>query len=217
MKLKMPNAKCQISKCGKFGIRNLAFGIHVLPGQTIMEMLLVFLIISMGLYGAVTLIVANVTHQEADADHLVAMDLAREQLELAQNKRDSNWLNDKDFDFGMTNIIGGCTAITNWNGSAVPSFVFAASAQPVNLSSLAVSLGMFTNQVGTATVFSRWLNFAPICAKPDHSATAVSATCACSDPAYTDKVGLRVLSNVKWTRRGSNKSLSIYTDMYDWR
>ena len=189
----------------------------LLPGQTIMEMLLVFLIISMGLYGAVTLIIANVTHQEIDADHLVAMDMAREQLELAQNKRDSNWLGDKAFDDGMLNIVGGCTAVTNWNGVAAPSFVYAASAQTINLSSLAVSSGMFTNQAGTSTVFSRWLSFAPICARPDHSATAVSATCTCSDPSYTDKVGMRVLSNIIWTRRGSNKSLSIYTDMYDWR
>jgi len=192
-------------------------GVTLLPGQTIMEMLLVFLIISMGLYGAVTLILSNVTHKEFDADNIVAMNMAREQLELAQNRRDANWLGDKAFDDGMLNIAGGCTAISNWNGTAVPAFVYAASAQPVRLSNLAVSLGMFTNQAGTATDFSRWITFAPICAKPDHSATAVSATCTCSDPTYTDKVGMRVLSNVQWTRRGSGKSLSIYTDLYDWR
>ncbi len=191
-----------------------------LSGQTIMEMLVVFFIISIGLYAAVALVMSNVSTQEYDADHIVAMNLAREMLELAQNKRDSNWLTSATFDDGMLNLPGGCTAVPHWDGTAAPYFEPASSISDanakVNQSNNPASLYMFTNQSGTSTRFARLLTFAPICAKPDHSGTTVSAGCTCL-AAYPDKVGMRAKADIQWVTKGRTKKLSIYTDLYDWK
>lgn len=194
----------------------------LLPGQTIMEMLVVFLIISMGLYAAVTLIFSNLMHQENDEDNLVAVNLAREMLELAQNKRDSNWLVSADVNDGL-HLGADCTAVPNWNGTGFPSFDFAPNSITdagaiVNRSSLTASNGMFTNQAGTSTAYRRLMTFSMICANTaDHSDIVVDASCACATAPYTDIVGMRARADVEWTRKGKKRSISVYTDQYDWR
>ncbi len=192
----------------------------LLSGQTIMEMLVVFFIISIGLYAAVALVMSNVTTQEYDADHIVAMNMAREMLELAQNKRDSNWLEAATFDEGMLNLVGGCTAVPHWDGTAAPYFDIAANISDpkakVNQSDNLASPYMFTNQSGSSTRFARLLTFAPICAKPDHSETSVPASCVCP-AAYPDKIGLRAKADIQWITKGRTRKLSIYTDLYDWK
>ena len=185
-----------------------------------MEMLVVFFIISIGLYAAVALVMSNVTTQEYDADHIVAMNLAREMLELAQNKRDSNWLTSAAFDDGMLSLPGGCTAVPHWDGTDFPYFEPASSISDanakVNQSNNPASQYMLTNQSGTSTRFSRLLTFAPICAKPDHSETTVSPGCTCL-AAYPDKVGMRAKADIQWVTKGRTRKLSVYTDLYDWK
>ncbi|MBD3281907.1 hypothetical protein GF391_04125 [Candidatus Uhrbacteria bacterium] len=191
---------------------------HLAPGQTIMEMLVVFFIISVGLYGAVTLIFSNVQLQEQDYDHIIAMNLAREMLELTQNVRDSNYLANFAFDDGLGTDTGAdCTAVPDWDGTGVPAFDFTVD----DIANGAVNRqanGMFTNQSGSSTRFSRLITFSPICADPaDRSDTQVPAGCACGGGAYTEQIGVRAKADVAWTRKGRSDSLTIYTDLYDWR
>jgi len=183
-----------------------------------MEMLVVFFIISIGLYGAVTLIFSNVLLQEQDEDHIIAMNLAREALEITQNIRDSNWLANNDFDAGLGTDTGvDCTAKPDWEGTAFPVFDFTAETIAdgrINKN----SAGMLTNQNGTSTYFSRLVTFAPICADPaDRSDTQVPAGCACGGAPYTEQIGVRAMAEVAWVRKGRNQNLTIYTDLYDWR
>jgi type II secretory pathway pseudopilin PulG len=192
--------------------------IHLKPGQTIMEMLVVFFIISVGLYGAVTLIFSNVLLQEQDEDHIIAMNLAREALEITQNIRDSNWLANIDFDTGLGTDTGAdCTAVPVWEGIAFPAFDFTADTIAdggINKN----TAGMFTNQNGSSTSYSRLVTFAPICANPaDRSDTQVPAGCACGGAPYIEQIGVRALTEVAWVRKGRNLNLRIYTDLYDWR
>ncbi|MDF1496587.1 MAG: hypothetical protein P1P90_00825 [Patescibacteria group bacterium] len=191
---------------------------HFKQGQTIMEMLIVFFIISLGLYGAVTLVFSNVVLQEQDADHITAMNLAREALEITQNIRDTNWLTNVDFDTGLGTDTGtDCTAVPNWEGTSFPAFDFSVDA----ISSAGINknpAGMFTNQSGTSTAFARLVTFAPICADPaDRSLTQVPAGCACAGGTYTEKIGIRAKADISWLRKGKTHSLTIYTDLYDWR
>lgn len=190
-----------------------------LVGQTIMEMLVVFFIISVGLYAAVALVFSNVSTQEFDADHIVAVNLARELLELAQNKRDSNWLENVAFDDGMLNL-GGCTAVPHWDGTAYPTFDFTPNISDIKAkvkqSDNPSSLYMFTHQSGTSTKYARLITFAPICAKADHSETSVPNACDCP-AAYPDKIGLRAKADVQWVTKGRTRKLSVYTDLYDWK
>ena len=195
---------------------------HKATGQTLIEMLVVFFIISMGLYAATTLVFANVVLQEQDANNIVAMNSAREMLELVQNKRDSNWLAGDDFDDGLLNIAGGCTLVPSWDGLSAPNFIyvasFADSTTVIKRSQAAQTQGLFNNSAGTSTAFSRLLTLAPICADPnDLSDFQIPATCGCADPTYSRKIGLRAKAEVRWTRKATQKDLVIYTDLYDWR
>jgi len=195
--------------------------IHYLPGQTMTEMIVVLFIISVGLYGAVTLIFSNLVLQENDADMIKAMNLAREMLEIVQNKRDSNWLASKSFSDGMLNI-SGCVAVPNWNATDYPSFSSVPNIDDplavVKNSTDPASLGMLTNQTGTNTEFSRIISFYAICADPANlSSTFVQGTCSCSVSPYTKVIGLRAKADVKWKRKSKTKTLTVYTDIYDWR
>jgi type II secretory pathway pseudopilin PulG len=187
-----------------------------------MEMLVVFFIISIGLYGVVTLIFSNVALQEQDLHHIIAMNLAREGLEIAQNVRDSNWLAGVDFDMGLGTDTGAdCTAVPDWDGTGFPVFDFSVddiANGVISASGNSNSLGMFTNQSGTSTAYSRLLTFAPICADPaDRSLIQVSSACTCTDPTFTEKIGVRVKADMAWIRKGTASSLTIYSDLYDWR
>lgn len=187
-----------------------------------MEMLVVFFIISVGLYGAVTLIFSNLALQEKDLQHIIAMNLARESLEIAQNVRDSNWLAGQDFDAGLGTDTGAdCTAVPDWDGTSSPNFDFSVddiASAGINRSNNPDSLGMFTHSAGTSTEYARLMTFSPICADPaDRSSTQVSAVCTCTDPAFTEKIGVRIRALVSWTSKSGPLSLTIYSDLYDWR
>lgn len=193
-----------------------------LPGQTIIEMLIVLFIVSVALYGVTTLIFSNLALQESDADNIQAMNMAREMLELAQNKRDSNWLATQPFGYGMTNLMGGCTVVPSWDGSSEPLFSYVSdinqASAVVKRSSNANTFYVLNNISGTSTQFSRLLTFIPICANADHSViTYPTGVCGCVTAPQTNLIGLRAKADVKWTRRDKTKTLTIYTDLYDWR
>jgi len=193
-----------------------------LPGQTIIEMLIVLFIVSVALYGVTTLIFSNLALQESDADNIQAMNLAREMLELAQNKRDSNWLDAQPFSVGLNTLAAGCTLVPRWDGTANPEFAYVSDinqpAAVVKRSSVSNVSGVFTNVSGTSTQYSRLLTVIPICANADHSVTTYpTGVCGCATAPQTNLIGLRAKADVKWTRRGNTKSLTVYTDLYDWR
>lgn len=201
-------------------------------GQTLVEMLIVIFIISVGLYAAISLIFQNVSLQIQDADQTVAMNLAREALELIQNKRDSNWLDgSKQFDEGLSYNPADntdCTAVPNWDGTAFPDPLFdftpnVIGGSRVYKSTLPASFGMFTNKSTTSsTEFYRLVTFAPICQNPDDPTKKAVAEGKCLCPptpqaAYTRQVGLRARVDVQWLRQNKQKNLTIYGDFYDWR
>ncbi len=207
--------------------------VHFAPGQTLIEMLIVLFIISVGLYAAITLIFQNVSLQAQDADQTVAMNLAREGLELVQSKRDSNWLDaTKQFNNGMDYKIGDntdCTAAPTWDGGAYPDPAFDFTPNTIDearvyKSNAPTSAGLFTNQVtATTTEFYRLLTFIPICQVPNDAtkkAPAAEGTCLCPPAglgAYTQQIGMRVKTAIQWYRQGNKRSLIIYGDFYDWR
>ena len=193
----------------------------LLPGQTIMEMLVVFFIISVALYAAVSLIFSNLAIQEGESDNIVAINLAREMLELAQNARDSNWLVPQDFATGMLgDPSGDCQAVPVWNSTSTSSFFdfnVASIDDPKAVVKLQSTTNILSNQSGSSTQFSRLVTFSPICAQPDdHTQTLISSSCTCSSP-YSDTIGVRVRADVKWNRKGKSKALTVYSDLYDWR
>lgn len=61
-------------------------------GFTILEVIVVMLIISLGLLGIISLTTQNIRVQYINKNNLIASQLAQEGLELVRNIRDTNWL-----------------------------------------------------------------------------------------------------------------------------
>ncbi len=61
-------------------------------GFTILETIIAFFIITIGMVGVLTLVVQNVQVQYINKNVLIASHLAQEGLELVRNVRDNNWL-----------------------------------------------------------------------------------------------------------------------------
>jgi type II secretory pathway pseudopilin PulG len=68
-----------------------------LPAFSLIEIMAVILIVSLGLVGTVNLAVQNIQAQTINDNTLVAYQLAQEGLELARQRRDTNWIQDKDW------------------------------------------------------------------------------------------------------------------------
>lgn len=71
-------------------------------GFTIMEMVVVVFIISVGLLGVVSLVSQNVQVGYINKNMIVASQLCQESLELVRNVRDNNWLGDDDWQTGSS-------------------------------------------------------------------------------------------------------------------
>lgn len=186
------------------------------------EILIVLFVVAVAVYGVTTLVFSNLALQQRDADNIKAMNMAREMMEFAQNKRDSNWLGDQAFYSGMSDLVGGCTIVPMYDGTGDLSFRYVTDidqpAAKVKRSSNPTVLSMFTNVSGTSTEFNRMLTMIPICANADHSViTYPIGQCLCATAPQDQMIGVRAKAEVKWARNGKTRNLSVYTDLYDWK
>ena len=78
-------------------ISNFKFQISNDFGFTIMEMVVVVFIISIGLIGVLSLVVQNVQVEYVNKNMIIASQLAQEGLELVRNVRDNNWVDSSDW------------------------------------------------------------------------------------------------------------------------
>lgn len=62
------------------------------PGETLLEVIVALLVISMGAATATSLIITAIRANVFNKDSLIALNLAQEGLEYMRNLRDSNWL-----------------------------------------------------------------------------------------------------------------------------
>ncbi len=183
------------------------------------EMLIALMVISVGLMSAMAIVYSNLALVDRDTDEVVAVNMAREGVELAKEVRDSNWLAGADFDTGLY-AVGDSTNYTGtsaWIGQAgtVPSFDFTANAiTDAGARVFLINGGTFYGQgtSGTSTPYARLITFHPICDSGAITVLDPPNTCAAGT-----KKGVRVESKVQWTRKGIAKSVTVYDDLYDWR
>jgi Tfp pilus assembly protein PilV len=191
-------------------------------GQSIMELLIAFAVISVGLVAAVTLIYSNLSLVDRDSDEVVAVNLAREGAEIAKALRDANWLSGSAFNAGFSNG-SDYVGVLVWNGViSPPVFDFSGADDFTNPNAMIVrssnpsapdflaSANASPSFTGTSTGFMRLITLHPICS--DQSILNNGATCA---PLVTS--GIRVESRIRWIRKGTQKETVIYEDLYDWR
>ena len=66
-------------------------------GFTLIEVITVLLVVSLGMVGVLSLIVQNIQSQSLNKNTLIAYQLAQEGIELVRQVRDTNWRNNIDW------------------------------------------------------------------------------------------------------------------------
>jgi type II secretory pathway pseudopilin PulG len=75
-----------------------------LKGFTLIEIITVLFVVSLGLIGVLSLIIQNIQSQSINRCNIIAYQLAQEGIELIRKTRDSNWVNG---DIWNKNLISG--------------------------------------------------------------------------------------------------------------
>ena len=166
------------------------------PAFSLIEIIIVLFIISMGLIGILSLIVQNIQSQDYNKNNLIATQLSQEGIELIRRIRDNNFKQDFDFNFGLAGASG-----------EIVSYCFDYNDSAPTISSEACLLrldgdGFYVHEtVGISSGFSRLIKVELI---DDEESLAVG-------------VALKVISEVYWQRRGGTSSYTTETWLYDWQ
>ena len=198
------------------------------PGQTLIEVLLALAIILVGMMSLVsTLINAKIT-ADASVDSAIAVQLAREPVEAARFIRDSNWL-ERENGYGTTfndRLSNGSdhTAVyvwdpaqTNLDNAVQFDFTPNSNSDPMTVI-YQNSDGLYLNTItGSATIYSRYVTLFPICSSDggvtETILTADGQTCAVG----VDEIGIQVTSTVTWSSRGTEHTVALEEQLYNWR
>lgn len=197
---------------------------HIERGQGLLEVIMAIGIIIIGLVGTITLILWTIAVGNVSQSQIVALNLAREGVEVARSIRDSNWL---AMDSGIAGTVwntgfppdaGGYYAIPKMN---ITGGVWDAKWTLDQTNEAAISTwgtetnvyldNMYTQGSGISpTQFQRRLFLQPIC--DDRSIVAEGMSCT-----PQTVVGFQVTAEVRWNERGRDHSSKIVDQLFDWK
>ncbi|MBN2854227.1 hypothetical protein JXK06_01690 [Patescibacteria group bacterium] len=162
---------------------------------SLIEIVIILFVISLGLIGILSLIIQNIQSQDYNKNNLIATQLSQEGIELIRRVRDSNFKQGFDFNFGLAE-----------NQDEVFNYCFDYNDSAPTPTSLACSLrfdgdGFYVHDsVGISSGFSRLIKVELV---DDEDSLAVG-------------VALKVISEVSWASRGGISSYTTETLLYDW-
>jgi len=171
-----------------FKIKNL----KAKAGFTMIEVITVLLVISIGMTGVLSLIVQNIRNQSVNKNTLIAYQLAQEGIELVREVRDTNWRSLHTWNLNL----GSGTYYMDYTNTAPR----AASVVPGSGRLKQDIDGFYINDPSTSLLEG---NFARI----------ISIT-------YPDAGNpelMVVKSNVYWIERGGQHSYTLEAELYDWK
>lgn len=209
------------------------------PGQTLVEVLLSIAIIVVGLVSLVATLVNIQSSAQFSSEEAIALQIAKEPLEVARFIRDSNWLEREDgstVDYAdglaSTTETGDYTGIYTWSpatvdpGTAITFNFTADDASHATTTVYKSSNGtyrQFSTTPGGSWLnsgYSRFVTMYPICSF-DGGVTEQFITVDGSDCpttyAGTVEIGRQVVSTVVWLSHGNNHSRVLETRLYNWR
>jgi prepilin-type N-terminal cleavage/methylation domain-containing protein len=184
-------------------------------GETMIELMVAIVVIAVGLFSALNVVYGNRALVQRNSDEVIAINLAREWIELGKNIRDSNWLAGSAFNQLLASGTD-YSAIMTWSGATgtVPVLNFTANTTTDPGARVYYGNGMYQNAVvGSSTPYARIVIFHPICRNLSVKNNGESCALAAEIP----QVGIRIESVVQWTLSGVQKTLTVYSDLYDWR
>ncbi|NCT54360.1 hypothetical protein GW758_00170 [Candidatus Falkowbacteria bacterium] len=160
---------------------------------SLIEIVIILFIISMGLIGILSLIVQNIQSQDYNKNNLIATQLSQEGIELVRRIRDNNFKQGNNFNTGLAE-----------NQSEVFSYCFDYNDSAPVVSAEACLLrfdgdGFYVHgSLGISSGFSRLIKVELI------------------DEDLAVGVALKVISEVYWNSRLGISSYATETLLYDW-
>jgi len=198
-------------------------------GQGLLETIIALGIIVGGVVGMMSLTISNQTSSEDAEERLIAVNLAREGVEVVRNIRDTNWLtceivetilNCNNWDQG---IVSGVDVI------AVPIFNVDSNSWTIDFTADSIDHNyarIWRKSAGIAEFIGA--QFQSTEAEPDDSNLTsyrriLELYSICSDKsiatscAVGDKIGIRVQSRVQWSARGKINEIVAEERLFNWR
>lgn len=162
-------------------------------GFSLLEIIIVIFIITMGLVGILSLVVQNIQVSNVNKNTLIASQLAQEGLELVRNIRDGNWLDGADWKLGAGGY-GSDSDIFQDGDYAIDyaGITDVAGINDVN-ARLKINGNFYEHGSGTDTPFSRLITVI-------NNGSYLNVECA-----------------VQWRERNSIRNYTASTVLYDWR
>lgn len=158
-------------------------------GFTIVEIITVLFILSMGMVGVMGLIVQNIQSQSYNKSNLIAYQLAQEGIELIRKVRDSNWREGVAYD----DKLAPGDYIMDYEDSA-PQLYNPSDPDELMLRKNSANFYVHDQTVATTTPFSRRISVTGI-----------------------DTHSFRVNSRITWEERSQVFNYDLETILYDWR
>jgi prepilin-type N-terminal cleavage/methylation domain-containing protein len=157
-------------------------------GFTLLEIIVVLFVISMGLVGVLSLVIRNIQSQSYNKDNLIAYQLAQEGIELVRKVRDSNWRTSDPFN---TDLAAGYYYMDYLDEAPQAT---SSSASPLLRRDDDGFYRHGLSEAATSSGFTRLIRIEDL-----------------------DVNSFRVLSDVSWNSRDNNYSYVLETILYDWR
>lgn len=157
-------------------------------GFSMLEIIAVLFVISMGLIGPLSLIIQNIQIQYINKNNLIASQLAQEGLELVRKKRDDNWLDTNAFYIDIATVDANKTFTIDSEGII--------DVVDINDSGAILKVdNYYSHSLGDNSIFSRIVK------------TSMS----------DDESSITITCTVLWTERNQKHEHEVNTVLYDWR
>ncbi|MDD2807463.1 MAG: hypothetical protein PHW95_03020 [Patescibacteria group bacterium] len=181
-------------------------------GQSLVETVFAIGILMMVVSAILALAAANTLGQKESEFQIVANNLARENIEVVRNIRDSNWLTGgkKAWDDGLTDALGG--------NQAIALFDPASNSWSLNFNYLDDALynspdGTYSHDATKKqSIYHRHLILDNIC-RDANGQELIKFPCGSGE----DKVGIKIMSTVQWNERGRDRKVTIDDLIYEWK
>lgn len=158
-------------------------------GFTLIEVIAVLFVISLGLLGVLSLIVQNIQSQSINKNTLIAYQLAQEGIELIRKNRDTHWNLSEDWDLNFPSL-GGSDSYYMSYGDAYPTKI----SLPADTNLYQDAENFYSHDPsGAASGFTRTIYLERISA-----------------------VNLLVRVTITWSDYARTRSYSLETLLYDW-
>lgn len=156
--------------------------------MTVIEALVAVLILSLGLLPTFGIVLSANNFSTSISNMLIAANLAQEGAEIIRAIRDENWFNNRSFDSGLSD--GDYYGA--WNSISLTPVSVTAPLFRID------SNGLYNYSTGRETLFRRKMTITKI----------DPGGCNCQ---------LQIVVDVNWLERGTMRSLTIESNLFNWR